>query len=305
MFFSHRTLYTDGQASVPKLAEKLTLELVDHIEVAPPRGCINTVTSLFDSRLDTDGSAPRPLPSHPEIPASARAASGWETGADARRAGEVWQRATDWWGGETRLPHGCRWPDVSSGEFSVHLALTVGNFFPQRVTTFSQDAISLAVGEELRCGEKLNIFTTLRREFWKWLEVLDGSGQKCTYIPLPFGPTPSGSRAPKTQHSFASCSQQQAWKGSGGVRGKIPWKRTTGLHQLQDLWVDGQGADQAAGGTSSQETQGCRRYLLSLWWTEFDLTDSHVSRGTLTSNQDTCWKIHWVAASQSPDRRCC
>lgn len=76
MFFSHRTLYTDGQASVPKLAEKLTLELVDHIEVAPPRGCINTVTSLFDSRLDTDGSAPRPLPSHPEIPASARAASG-------------------------------------------------------------------------------------------------------------------------------------------------------------------------------------------------------------------------------------
>lgn len=95
MFFSHRTLYTDGQASVPKLAEKLTLELVDHIEVAPPRGCINTVTSLFDSRLDTDGSAPRPLPSHPEIPASARAASGGETGADARRAGEVRQRATD------------------------------------------------------------------------------------------------------------------------------------------------------------------------------------------------------------------
>lgn len=46
MFFSHRTLYTDGQASVPKLAEKLTLELVHHIEVAPPRGCISTVTSL-------------------------------------------------------------------------------------------------------------------------------------------------------------------------------------------------------------------------------------------------------------------
>lgn len=86
---------------------------------------------------------------------------------------------------------------MSSGEFSVHLALTVGNSFPQRVTTFSQDAISLAVGEELRCGEKLNIFSALRREFWKWLNVLDDSGLKCTYIPLPFGPTPSGSRAPK------------------------------------------------------------------------------------------------------------
>lgn len=62
---------------------------------------------------------------------------------------------------------------------------------------FSQDAISLAVGEELRCGDKLNIFTTLRREFWKWLNVLECSGLKCTYIPIPLGPTPSGCRAPK------------------------------------------------------------------------------------------------------------
>lgn len=37
MFSSHRTLYTDGQASIPKLAEKLTLELVHHIEVVLPR----------------------------------------------------------------------------------------------------------------------------------------------------------------------------------------------------------------------------------------------------------------------------
>lgn len=37
MFSSHRSLYTDGQASIPKLAEKLTLELVHHIEVASPR----------------------------------------------------------------------------------------------------------------------------------------------------------------------------------------------------------------------------------------------------------------------------
>lgn len=31
-----RTLYDDGQATIPKLAEKLTLELVNHIEVSLP-----------------------------------------------------------------------------------------------------------------------------------------------------------------------------------------------------------------------------------------------------------------------------
>lgn len=31
-----RTLYDEGKATIPKLAEKLTLELVNHIEVAFP-----------------------------------------------------------------------------------------------------------------------------------------------------------------------------------------------------------------------------------------------------------------------------
>lgn len=44
MYSFHRTLYTDGQASIPKLAEKLTIELVHHIEVASPR---DTLSLLF------------------------------------------------------------------------------------------------------------------------------------------------------------------------------------------------------------------------------------------------------------------
>lgn len=89
MFSSHRTLYTDGQASIPKLAEKLTLELVHHIEVALPRITLTQCHFCFTlaSTLTVV------LFSPPEIPASAGGASGGETGADTRRAGEVRQRA--------------------------------------------------------------------------------------------------------------------------------------------------------------------------------------------------------------------
>ncbi|XP_075870264.1 interferon-induced GTP-binding protein Mx-like [Nelusetta ayraudi] len=115
-----QTLYTDGQASIPKLAEKLTLELVDHIEKSLPR-----LEQQVDEKLE-------------------------QTRAELEKYGNG--------------------PPTDEAERLV--------FLMDRVTTFSQDAISLAVGEELRCGEKLNIFSALRREFWKWLNVLDDSGLK-------------------------------------------------------------------------------------------------------------------------------
>lgn len=51
----------------------------------------------------------------------------------------------------------------------------------QKVTEFTQDAISLTTGEELKCGDKLNVFSTLREEFGKWNAHLDLSGEKCMY----------------------------------------------------------------------------------------------------------------------------
>jgi len=52
----------------------------------------------------------------------------------------------------------------------------------QKVTAFTQDAISLTTGEELKCGERLNVFSTLRREFGKWKAHLDYSGERCEYV---------------------------------------------------------------------------------------------------------------------------
>lgn len=64
--------------------------------------------------------------------------------------------------------------------------MTVRKCLPQRVTAFTQDAISLTAGEELRCGDRLNVFTDLRRQFCKWLTKLDSSGLKCTRPPFSF-----------------------------------------------------------------------------------------------------------------------
>uniref|UniRef100_A0A3Q2WC55 Interferon-induced GTP-binding protein Mx n=1 Tax=Haplochromis burtoni TaxID=8153 RepID=A0A3Q2WC55_HAPBU len=50
-------------------------------------------------------------------------------------------------------------------------------FLIDKVTAFTQDAINLTSGEELNCGENLNVFSTLRREFGKWNAHLDRSGQ--------------------------------------------------------------------------------------------------------------------------------
>ncbi len=49
----------------------------------------------------------------------------------------------------------------------------------QKVTAFTHDVISLTTGEELKCGDRLNIFSTLRKEFGKWIVYLDQSGEKC------------------------------------------------------------------------------------------------------------------------------
>ncbi|KAM4613323.1 interferon-induced GTP-binding protein Mx3-like isoform 1-T2 [Polymixia lowei] len=113
------TLYEDGQASVPKLAEKLTLELYKHIEDSLPRLGEQIEMKLIEiqNELTRCGTGPPSEPSE-----------------------------------------------------RVY-------FLIDKVTAFTQDAISLTTGEELKCGEKLNIFYTLREEFGKWKAHLDRSGE--------------------------------------------------------------------------------------------------------------------------------
>ncbi|XP_040015312.1 interferon-induced GTP-binding protein Mx isoform X2 [Xiphias gladius] len=113
------TLYNDGHATVPKLAEKLTLELVHHIERSLPR-----LEEQIEEKLA-------------------------QTQAELERYGTG--------------------PPSNAAERLFYLI--------DKVTAFTQDAISLATGEELKCGEKLNVFSTLRREFGKWNSHLQHSGQ--------------------------------------------------------------------------------------------------------------------------------
>ncbi|KAM8756298.1 uncharacterized protein AB9X84_009540 [Acanthopagrus schlegelii] len=115
-----QTLYNDGHATVPKLAEKLTLELVHHIEKSLPR-----LEEQIEEKLA-------------------------QTRAELERYGNG--------------------PPSDAAERVV--------FFIDKVTAFTQDAISLTTGEELKCGDRLNIFSTLRREFRKWIVHLDHSGEK-------------------------------------------------------------------------------------------------------------------------------
>ncbi|XP_028254066.1 interferon-induced GTP-binding protein Mx-like [Parambassis ranga] len=112
------TLYNEGHATVPKLAEKLTLELVNHIENSLPR-----LQHQIDEKLE-------------------------QTHAELDRCGNG--------------------PPSDAAERLI--------FLIDKVTAFTHDAISLTSGEELKCGEKLNVFSVLRREFGKWKEHLDHSG---------------------------------------------------------------------------------------------------------------------------------
>uniref|UniRef100_A0A4W6D541 Interferon-induced GTP-binding protein Mx n=1 Tax=Lates calcarifer TaxID=8187 RepID=A0A4W6D541_LATCA len=108
------TLYNDGHATVSKLAEKLTLELVHHIERSLPR-----LEEQIEEKLA-------------------------QTQAEMEKYGNG--------------------PPTDAAE-------------RLKVTAFTQDAINLAAGEELKCGDKLNVFSTLRREFGRWNIHLDHSGQ--------------------------------------------------------------------------------------------------------------------------------
>ncbi|XP_031718362.1 interferon-induced GTP-binding protein Mx [Anarrhichthys ocellatus] len=112
------TLYNDGHACIPKLAEKLTLELVHHIERSLPR-----LEEQIEEKLA-------------------------QTQAELERYGSG--------------------PPADAAERLVYLI--------DKVTAFTQDAINLTTGEELKCGDKLNVFSTLRREFGKWNAQLDRSG---------------------------------------------------------------------------------------------------------------------------------
>nr|QGU21439.1 interferon-induced GTP binding protein Mx [Planiliza haematocheilus] len=113
------TLYDEGQATVPKLAEKLTLELVHHIEKSLPRleEQIQEKLTQTQAELDKYGNGP---------------------------------------------------PSDAAERFI---------FLIDKVTAFTQDVISLTIGEELRCGDKFNVFSLLRRQFGQWKHHLDISGQ--------------------------------------------------------------------------------------------------------------------------------
>uniref|UniRef100_A0AAQ5YT63 Interferon-induced GTP-binding protein Mx n=1 Tax=Amphiprion ocellaris TaxID=80972 RepID=A0AAQ5YT63_AMPOC len=112
-------LYSEGHATVPKLAEKLTLELVHHIERSLPR-----LEEQIEEKLA-------------------------QTQAELDKYGNG--------------------PPSDAAERLI--------FLIDKVTAFTQDVISLTSGEELKCGEKLNVFSMLRRQFGKWNAHVERSGQ--------------------------------------------------------------------------------------------------------------------------------
>ncbi|XP_029907834.1 interferon-induced GTP-binding protein Mx [Myripristis murdjan] len=114
------TLYDEGNATIPKLAEKLTLELVHHIEKSLPR-----LEEQIEEKL-------------------------------AQTHGELDRYGTG--------------PPTDTAERLV--------FLIDKVTQFTHDALSVTTGEELKCGERLNVFSTLRKQFGTWKAHLDRSGQK-------------------------------------------------------------------------------------------------------------------------------
>ncbi|KAK5934394.1 hypothetical protein CgunFtcFv8_014798 [Champsocephalus gunnari] len=114
------SLYNDGHATIPKLAEKLTLELVHHIEKSLPR-----LEEQIEEKLA-------------------------ETQAQLERYGNG--------------------PPSDTAERIYYLL--------DKVTAFTHDAINLTTGEELKCGDRLNVFSMLRKEFGKWNNHLLLSGEK-------------------------------------------------------------------------------------------------------------------------------
>ncbi|XP_031608229.2 interferon-induced GTP-binding protein Mx-like [Oreochromis aureus] len=113
-----QTLFDEGQATVPKLAEKLTLELVHHIQKSLPRLDEQIQKKLKQTRANLD--------------------------------------------------------KLSNGPPSD--AIERLGFLIDRVSAFTQDAISLTKGEELKCGHKSSIFSILRAQFAVWREAIETSG---------------------------------------------------------------------------------------------------------------------------------
>lgn len=120
VFFKDHTyfnaLFDDGYATIPKLAEKLTLELVKHIKRSLPQ-----LEAQIKQKLI-------------------------QTNAELERYGD---------GAPSDPAEGL-------------------SFLIDKVTAFTQDAISLTTGEELKFGE--NIFSTLRKEFGQWKRIIESSG---------------------------------------------------------------------------------------------------------------------------------
>uniref|UniRef100_A0A8C2X573 Interferon-induced GTP-binding protein Mx n=1 Tax=Cyclopterus lumpus TaxID=8103 RepID=A0A8C2X573_CYCLU len=118
-----KILYKENHATVPKLAEKLTLELVLHIKRSLPRleDQIEKKLRETQAKLDSCGSGP---------PAD---------------AGE-------------RL-----------------------GFLIDTVAAFTKDAIGLTTGEEIKFGDRLNIFAILREQFAAWKNIIEHFGIVCKF----------------------------------------------------------------------------------------------------------------------------
>ncbi|CAJ1051457.1 interferon-induced GTP-binding protein Mx-like isoform X1 [Xyrichtys novacula] len=113
-----QVLYDEGYATVPRLAEKLSLELVYHIQRSLPNleRQIENKLKMTQAELDRYGDGP----------------------------------PTD-----------------------INERLS---FLIDKVTTFTQEAISFTEGNEGRGRSEVNIFFTLRKEFAAWKDVIDRSG---------------------------------------------------------------------------------------------------------------------------------
>ncbi|KAK9515669.1 hypothetical protein VZT92_026296 [Zoarces viviparus] len=113
-----KTLYNDGHATVPKLAEKLTRELVQHIQRSLPRLEEQIKKKLTETQATLD-------------------------------------------------KYGIGSPAVPAERLG---------FLIDRVTAFTQDAIRLTTGEEIKFGGKLNIFDILGEKFADWKDTIEFSG---------------------------------------------------------------------------------------------------------------------------------
>uniref|UniRef100_A0A7N8YHV5 Interferon-induced GTP-binding protein Mx n=1 Tax=Mastacembelus armatus TaxID=205130 RepID=A0A7N8YHV5_9TELE len=118
-----QTLYNEGHATVSKLAEKLTAELVHHVQKSLSRleEEIEKKLAQNQEELDKYGSGP-PLNTSERL-----------------------------------------------------------GYIIDKVTEFTQDAISLTTRDELKFGVKSNLFFTLRKEFAAWEDTIERSGYEQKY----------------------------------------------------------------------------------------------------------------------------